>query len=170
MPLDLRHFIREVPDFPQQGVVFRDIMPLLRSREAFAFAVDALAEPFRGRADLVVAPESRGFILGGALARELGAGFIAIRKPGKLPGATASAAYALEYGEDQLHLQQGALAPGQKVLLVDDVLATGGTARAVQRLVEQQGGRIMGWAFLIELPRLGGRMGLKEPVHALLRY
>jgi adenine phosphoribosyltransferase len=172
MTVDLRSKIRDVPDFPRPGIVFRDVMPLLADPESLRAAVDGLveyAEPLRP--DLVLGAEARGFILGGALACRLGAGFIAARKPGKLPRATISAEYALEYGVDSLELQADAVSPGTRVLVHDDVLATGGTARAKIELVERLGGTVVGAAFLVELAFLHGRQHLAgRDVHALVDY
>jgi adenine phosphoribosyltransferase len=172
MTVDLRSKIRDVPDFPRPGIVFRDVMPLLADPESLRAAVDGLveyAEPLRP--DLVLGAEARGFILGGALACRLGAGFIAARKPGKLPRATISAEYALEYGIDSLELQADAVSPGTRVLVHDDVLATGGTARAKIELVERLGGTVVGAAFLVELAFLHGRQHLAgHDVHALVEY
>lgn len=163
--------IRDVPDFPRPGVVFRDIAPLLGDAEGFAAMLHALAEPWRGTGVAAVAGiESRGFILGAALARELGAGFVPLRKPGKLPGRVLEEAYALEYGSDRLQAQADALAPGAPVLLVDDVLATGGTLAAAARLLQRQGAGVLGAAVLLELPALEGRSRWPGPgpLHALL--
>ena len=169
---DLRPYIRDIPDFPKPGIVFKDITPLLLDPAALDAAVAALAEWARPRAvDYVVAAEARGFILGAALARELGAGFVPARKPGKLPSETLSAEYVLEYGVDALEMHADALADGARVLLHDDLLATGGTARALAELVEGAGARIAGCAFLVELAFLGGRDRLGAyDVHALVAY
>jgi adenine phosphoribosyltransferase len=156
--VDLRGLIREIPDFPRPGITFKDLTPLLLDARALGDAVDRLrelAEPLA--VDLVVAAEARGFILGGAVARALGAGFVPARKPGKLPHDTISAEYALEYGLDALEVHADALSGGARVLIHDDLLATGGTARALCDLVEQLGGEIVGCAFLVELSFLGGR-------------
>jgi adenine phosphoribosyltransferase len=159
---DLRALIRDIPDFPQPGIVFKDIMPLLGDRDAFRQAVDELAAFARPRRpDLVLGAESRGFILGGALAYVLGCGFAAARKPGKLPWRTVSVGYALEYGTDALELHEDMIRPGTRVLVHDDLLATGGTARAKVGLVEQLGGKVVGIAFLVELSFLGGRRQLE---------
>jgi len=153
----LRAAIREIPDFPRQGVLFRDITPLLRDPAAFHDAIDLLTSAYRdGRVDAVVGVESRGFIIGGALAYALGAGFVPARKHGKLPGRTVSVVYSLEYGEAVLELHADAIKPGQRVLVVDDLIATGGTARAAVSLVEQLGGQVVGVAFVIELAELKG--------------
>jgi len=170
--VDLREFIRDIPDFPSPGIVFKDITPLLLHPGALDAAVRALAAlSTPPQVDYVVAAEARGFILGAALARELGAGFVPARKPGKLPGETVSAEYALEYGLDALEVHADALAGGARVLIHDDLLATGGTAGALCELVEGLGGRVLGCAFLIELGFLGGRARLEpRPVHALVDY
>jgi len=160
--VDLASRIRDVPDFPRPGIVFKDIMPLLADPATLHEAVERLAayaEPLRP--DLVLGAEARGFILGAALAYRLGCGFIAARKPGKLPWRTVGVEYALEYGTDSLEVQEDALAQGTRVLVHDDVLATGGTARAKVGLVERLGGEVVGVAFLVELAFLGGRRQLE---------
>jgi adenine phosphoribosyltransferase len=169
---DLRAYIRDIPDFPTPGILFKDITPLLLDPAALDRAVSQLAALVSPHAvDYVVAAEARGFILGAALARELGAGFVPARKPGKLPGETVSAEYALEYGIDALEVHADALAGGAKVLVHDDLLATGGTAGALCDLVTGLGGEIVGCAFLIELAYLGGRERLRaHPVHSLISY
>jgi adenine phosphoribosyltransferase len=157
----LRSFVRDIPDFPRPGIVFKDITPLLLDPVALDAAVAGLArmaEPLD--VDFVVAPEARGFILGGALARALGAGFVPARKPGKLPHETVTEEYVLEYGVDALEVHADALAGGARVLLHDDLLATGGTARALTELVARLGGEVVGCAFLVELGYLGGRARL----------
>jgi len=168
----LRGRIRDIPDFPKPGIMFRDITPLLLDPAALDAAVSELAAWARPRdVDLVVAPEARGFILGAAIARELGAGFVPARKPGKLPSEVVSAEYVLEYGVDALEMHADALAHGARVLLHDDLLATGGTARALAQLVEGAGGAIAGCCFLVELTFLGGRKPLSGyDVHALVAY
>jgi adenine phosphoribosyltransferase len=170
--LDLRSRIRDIPDFPKPGIVFKDITPLLLDRAALDAAVGALAEWSRPRSiDLVLAAEARGFILGAALARELGVGFVPARKPGKLPFDTVSAEYILEYGVDALEMHADALADGARVLLHDDLLATGGTARALAQLAEGRGAVIAGCAFLVELTFLRGREQLADyDVHSLIAY
>ncbi|MEO8966481.1 MAG: adenine phosphoribosyltransferase [Solirubrobacteraceae bacterium] len=174
MAADLRGYVRDIPDFPAPGILFKDITPLLLDSGALDAAIRALAEPTAGeRVDFVVAAEARGFILGAALARELGAGFVPARKPGKLPGQTITAEYALEYGIDALEVHADALAGGARVLIHDDLLATGGTAGALCDLVEGLGGEIVGCSFLIELRALGGRGRLQastHPVHTLITY
>jgi adenine phosphoribosyltransferase len=164
--------IRDVPDFPKPGIVFKDITPLLADPKAIAGAVDTLAERVAPlQPDIVLGAESRGFILGPALAIRLGVGFAIARKPGKLPWKTVTASYALEYGEDSLELHEDAIARGMRVLVHDDLLATGGTARATCDLAEAIGGTVVGCAFLIELAILGGRGRLAPfPVEALISY
>jgi adenine phosphoribosyltransferase len=170
--IDFKKYIRDIPDFPKPGILFRDITTLLRDKEAFKAALDALAAGYRDKKiDAVVAVEARGFIFGGALAREIGAGFVPVRKKGKLPWKTNSVTYNLEYGTDTLEMHHDAIKPGDKVLIVDDLLATGGTVEAVTDLVKQLGGEICGIAFLIELADLKGREKLKSyPVFSLIKY
>ena len=172
MAVDLESKIRDIPDFPKPGIIFKDIMPLLADPEAFRAAVEGLAEFARPRRpDLVMGAEARGFILGGALAMELGCGFVAARKPGKLPWETVSAEYELEYGTDSLELHADAIAEGARVLIHDDLLATGGTAHAKIELVEKLGGVVVGIAFVIELAFLHGRDRLEGyDVHSLITY
>ena len=158
----LKALVRTIPDFPRQGVQFRDITTLLLDRMGLARAVDALAETITGKVDLVAAIEARGFAIGGALAVKLGAGLLLIRKDGKLPGATIAEDYALEYGRDRLAMHVDACAPGARVLIVDDLLATGGTALAAARLIKRAGGEIVGARFVIDLPNLGGSKALSE--------
>ncbi|MDQ3866540.1 MAG: adenine phosphoribosyltransferase [Actinomycetota bacterium] len=170
--VDLQAKIRDIPDFPRPGIVFKDIMPLLADPHSFRETVNALAD-FAGprRPDLILGAEARGFILGGALAYRLGCGFVAARKPGKLPWETVSAEYELEYGVDSLELHADAITGGARVLVHDDLLATGGTARAKCNLVEQLGGEVVGLAFVIELTFLKGREKLTGyDVHALIQY
>ena len=170
--VDLRARIRDVPDFPTRGIVFKDIMPLLADAESLRTAVDELAEWVAPREpDVILGAESRGFILGGALAYKLGCGFCAARRPGKLPWKTISATYALEYGENSLEVHADAFAGGARVLVHDDVLATGGTVKAILDLVEQLGGEVVGVAFLIELGFLNGRERLAGyDIHSLITY
>ena len=170
--IDLRAYVRDIPDFPRPGIVFRDITPLLLDPRASDAAVNRLARFARElEIDFVVAAEARGFILGGALARELQAGFVPARKPGKLPHETVSAEYALEYGIDALEVHADALAGGARVLVHDDLLATGGTAGALCDLVTRLGGEIVACAFLVELTFLGGRERLApNHVHSLIQY
>ena len=170
--MDLKAHIRHVPDFPKPGITFYDITTLLRQPAGLRATIDRLVEPYGGAGiDVVIGIESRGFILGAAVAERLGAGFIPIRKPGKLPAKAIRESYALEYGEDALELHEDGVDHGQRVLIVDDVLATGGTAAAAARLVRRLDGELHGLAFLIELTFLGGRKQLGEsPVHAVLQY
>ena len=168
----LAGYIRSIPDFPSPGIVFRDITPLLASAEGLDTAVRELTAIARDlRPDIIIGAEARGFLLGPAVAREIGAGFVLARKPGSLPHETVSANYALEYGTDALEMHVDAVSKGARVLVHDDLLATGGTARALCALVEQLGGQVVGCAFLIELAFLGGRDLLApHDVHALIRY
>jgi adenine phosphoribosyltransferase len=171
MQSDLTRFIRDIPDFPKKGIVFKDITPLLADGPTFREAVQRMAEPFRGKVDAVLGIESRGFILGAPVAVELGVGLAIVRKPGKLPWQTHSASYQLEYGTDSLEIHQDAVGKGHRVLLVDDLLATGGTARAALDLVGRLDGTVVGCAFLIELGFLNGRQSLAPvSVHSLIRY
>lgn len=170
--LQLKKFIRSIPDFPKKGVIFRDITPLLADPSALALSVELLANPYRGkRIDLVVAAESRGFIFGTAAACCLSAGFVPVRKPGKLPSQKVTVSYELEYGSDSLEIHADSIRPGQRVLIVDDVLATGGTMKACCDLVSQLGGELVGVAVLIELTELGGRKKLApHDVYSILQY
>jgi len=170
--LDLRNLIRDIPDFPKPGILFRDITPLLQSPAGLSLAVEYLTQPYRDQhIDVVVGAESRGFIFGTAVARNLSAGFIPIRKPGKLPADKLSNTYELEYGTDTLEIHTDAIKKGQRVLMVDDLLATGGTMKACCELVEQLGGEIAGVAFLIELAGLKGRDKLTQwNVYTVLTY
>jgi len=169
---NLKDRIRSVPDFPKAGILFYDITTLLQDAAGFRAAIDSLALPFLDqRIDVVVGIESRGFIFGAAVADRINAGFIPVRKPGKLPAKTVKATYALEYGTDSLEMHEDAVARGQRVLIVDDLLATGGTARATTDLVKRMGGDVHALAFLIELTALGGRQKLAgEQVHSVLTY
>jgi adenine phosphoribosyltransferase len=169
---DLRSKIRDIKDFPTEGILFRDITTLLKDPSAFRYVVDRLAERYqRERVEVVVAVESRGFIFGGALAHQLSAGFVPVRKLGKLPAKTIEVEYELEYGRDALAVHEDAIRPGQRVLAVDDLLATGGTMSATLRLVEQLGGHVVGVAFMIELAFLHGREKIKNyPLHSLIVY
>jgi len=173
LPMDhLKSKIRSVPDFPKPGILFYDITTLLGDAEGFRDTVDALVQPYRDlRVTRVVGIESRGFILAAAVADRLGAGFVPVRKPGKLPSTTLTESYALEYGTDALQVHHDAIQPGQRVLLIDDVLATGGTARAATNLVRSLGGDLVSIAFLIELNFLKGRARLDgEQVFSVLQY
>jgi adenine phosphoribosyltransferase len=169
---DLKRLIRDVPDFPKPGIVFKDIMPLLADAGALRETVDLLADWIEPRKpDLILGAEARGFITGGALACRLGCGFVAARKPGKLPWRTVSAKYALEYGFDVLELHADAIGPGQRVIVHDDLLATGGTAKAKCELVEQLGGEVAGVAFIISLEFLNGRDRLGEyDIFSVIQY
>ena len=171
MAVDLRALVREIPDFPQPGIGFKDITPILADPRALDAAVTRLAELAPPDVDIVIGAEARGFLLGPALARELGAGFVLARKPGKLPAETVRAEYVLEYGTDALELHTDAVASGARVLVHDDLLATGGTARTLCRLVEKLGGVVVGCGFLIELTFLPGRERLAGyDVRALITY
>ena len=165
--MDWTSLIREVPDFPRAGVAFKDITPLLADADGFNAAIEAMAMPWRGIAlDAVFAIESRGFILGAAMARALGLGFVPVRKAGKLPSKVHAQDYALEYGNDRLEVHADAVSPGARVLLVDDVLATGGTLAAAHALARAQGALVVGASVLLEIPSLGGRERL-DPALAL---
>ncbi|AVX21459.1 MULTISPECIES: adenine phosphoribosyltransferase [Carboxydocella] len=170
--MNFKDKIRIIPDFPKPGIRFKDITTLLRDGQALRAAVQEIANRFRDeKIDLVVGPEARGFVIGTPVAYELGCGFVPLRKPGKLPAETAKMEYGLEYGKDALEIHLDAIQPGQRILLVDDLLATGGTTRAAVELVEKLGGQVVGLAFLIELTYLEGRkqLGDKE-VFSLVQY
>ena len=168
----LRRLVRDIPDFPKPGILFRDITPLLADPSGLALSIELLANPFRGKGiDLVVGAESRGFIFGTAVACCLSAGFVLVRKPGKLPHKRISQSYDLEYGKDTLEMHADAIVKGQRVLIVDDLLATGGTMKACYDLVKQLGGTVAGIAVLIELQGLGGREKVgNTPVHSVIKY
>jgi adenine phosphoribosyltransferase len=170
--MDLKQHIRSVPDFPKAGILFYDITTLLRDPEGFRLTVDMLSTPFAGQdIDVVVGIESRGFILGAAVAHKIGAGFVPIRKPGKLPAKAIKETYDLEYGKDALEIHEDAVQAGQRVLIVDDVLATGGTAAAAVQLIRKLGGELHGLAFLIELLFLNGRQKIaQERMYSVLQY
>lgn len=170
--MDLRSFIRDIPDFPSKGIIFRDVTPLLRNPAAFQKAIDEMTKAIQDLIfDLILSPEARGFIFGAALAYRLGKGFVPVRKPGKLPYHTVSVEYSLEYGTAQLHMHSDALQKGQRVIIVDDVLATGGTAEAMANLVKKMGGEVLGMCFLIELSYLNPRERLKDyDVRSILVY
>ncbi|NQT24504.1 adenine phosphoribosyltransferase [candidate division KSB1 bacterium] len=170
--MDLKAIIRDVYDFPKKGIVFKDITTLLMHPKAFDQSIDDLCQPFQDKGiELVVGIEARGFLFGGAMARQLGAGFIPVRKPGKLPADIIKETYSLEYGSDTVEIHADAIRLGQKILVVDDLLATGGTAAAAVKLVEKLGGQIAGVAFLIELDFLNGREKLKDySIHSLIHF
>lgn len=169
--MDLRRYIRDVPDFPKPGILFKDITPLLADGPALRWTVDALSERYRGAVDMVLGIESRGFIVGAALAYALGVGIAIVRKPGKLPAQTFAAQYELEYGTDMLEIHRDAFGQAARVLIVDDLLATGGTATAAIELVERLNGEIVECAFIIELAFLKGRERLApRPVHSLVQF
>lgn len=170
--LSLTDYIRDIPDFPKTGILFRDVTPLLASPTALAEAVRRMADPFRDRGvDVVAAAEARGFLFAAPVALQLGAALVPIRKPGKLPGKKVSYSYQLEYGTDTLEMHADAVQPGNKVLVVDDLLATGGTVEACCRMIEQAGGQVVGCDFLIELVALGGAKRLAGyDVQSLIRY
>lgn len=168
---DLKKYIRDIPDFPKPGILFRDITPLLATPEAFREVIRQLADKYRDeKIDTIVAAEARGFIFAAPLAIELSAGFVPVRKPGKLPFNTHTFQYELEYGSDTLQMHVDGVRPGQRVLVVDDLLATGGTVGACCKLLENTGATIVGCAFIIELEALGGRKGLSCPVFSLVQY
>ena len=167
----IESYIRDVPDFPKPGILFKDITPLLQSPQGLELAITGLAKLVDPKSfDVVVGIESRGFIFGTAVAHQLKKGFVPIRKPGKLPWKTASESYQLEYGSDRIEIHTDALRPGQGALLVDDLLATGGTMEAALKLVRRIGGRPVACGFVIELSFLGGRKRLDSPVHSLIQY
>lgn len=168
----LKNYIRDIPNFPIPGIMFRDITTLLADSEAFKLAIDGLLEPYRDqRIDKIVVIESRGFIFGSPMAYELGAGVVPVRKPGKLPGDTVTEEYSLEYGTNTLQLHTDAILEGDRVIIVDDLLATGGTVDATIKLVKSQGAEILGVSFLAELMDLNGRDRIIDvPIHSLVRY
>ncbi len=169
--MDLRRYVRDVPDFPKPGILFKDITPLLASGPALRWTIDHLAERYRGTVDMVLGIESRGFLIGAALAYALGVGIAIVRKPGKLPAQTFAAQYELEYGSDMLEIHRDAFGHAARVLIVDDLLATGGTATAAIQLVEHLQGEIVECAFIIELEFLKGRQRVApHPVYSLIRY
>ncbi len=170
--VDLQNYIRDIPDFPEPGIIFRDITPLLKDHGAFRHVVEQMAEEARSsKTEAIVGIESRGFIFGCPVALELGVPFIPVRKPGKLPSERMSVEYSLEYGDSQLDIHQDALKPGQRAFIIDDLLATGGTALATAKLVELVGGKVAGFAFAIELSALEGRKTLESyDIATLLRY
>jgi len=159
----VKDYIRTIPDFPHEGIMFRDVTTLFADPRGFRMAIDQMLHPYAGmQIDKVVGLEARGFILGGAIAHQLTVGFVPIRKKGKLPGAVISEAYTLEYGEAVMELHDDAIKPGEKILVVDDLLATGGTAAAGIKLIERLGGEIVSTSFIIDLPELGGRKVLED--------
>ncbi|NTW95135.1 MAG: adenine phosphoribosyltransferase [Erysipelotrichaceae bacterium] len=170
--MDFKKYIADIPNFPIEGILFRDITPLMANGKVFRAATDQMVEFAKEvKADLIVGPESRGFIFGCPVSSALEIGFVPVRKPGKLPRETVSYSYALEYGKNELHVHKDAITPGQRVLIVDDLLATGGTVEATIKLVEQLGGNVVGCAFLIELNALKGREVLKGyKVFSLINY
>ncbi len=172
--MQIRDSIRTIPDFPKPGIQFRDVTTLFGDAQAFRMAIDNLLHPYAGaRIDKVAALEARGFIMGGAIAHQLSVGFVPIRKAGKLPGPCMSESYSLEYGEATMQLHEGALQPGERVLLVDDLIATGGTCEAGIKLIRRAGAIVIGSAFIIDLPALGGRErieALDVPVHILCEF
>lgn len=173
-PKTVKDYIRTIPDFPHAGIMFRDVTTLFADPRGFRIAIDQLLHPFAGqRIDKVAGLEARGFILGGAVAHQLGVGFVPIRKKGKLPGETISQDYQLEYGQATMELHTDSIQPGERILLVDDLLATGGTAEAGIRLIEQLGGQVVACAFVIDLPELGGHDRLEKlgmDVHCLCAF
>jgi adenine phosphoribosyltransferase len=170
--MDLKSLIRDVPDFPKPGIVFKDITTLLNHAEGFRACIDAMAEKVAGLdVDYIVGMESRGFIFGTPLAYKMGVGFVPVRKPGKLPADTHSVEYALEYGSDRLEIHQDAFHPGSRILVIDDLIATGGTAAATAQLIEQTGSSLVGFGFVIELTFLEGRKNLPDvPIISLIEY
>ncbi len=167
--MEIKSRIRTIPEYPKPGVMFRDVTTLLGDAQGLRQTVDELVQPFTGnRIDKVAGIEARGFILGGAVAHQLGVGFVPVRKKGKLPWQTLGQNYELEYGSDRVEIHADAIAPGEKILLVDDLIATGGTAEATIRLIERAGGEIVGLSFVVELSDLGGRQRLEKLGHAVL--
>ncbi|OGP81765.1 MAG: adenine phosphoribosyltransferase [Deltaproteobacteria bacterium RBG_13_65_10] len=168
----IRHLIRDISDFPKKGILFKDITPLLQDPKGMKLAVDLMGEPFEGAGvDVVLGIESRGYLFAAPLAYKLGAGLVLVRKPGKLPYKTLSAEYELEYGKDTIEIHEDAIKPGQRVLLVDDLIATGGTAAAALELVKKAGGEVVALTFLIELGVLAGREKLSpHPINVVLHY
>lgn len=168
--MDLSRYIRNIPDFPKPGIQFKDITPLLKDPDAFSFCIDELANRFREtEPELVVGAEARGFIIGAPIAYQLGCGFVPIRKKGKLPGQVVSHTYQLEYGEETLEIHQDSIRKNQKILIIDDVLATGGTKTVVCDMIEALGAEIVGIGFVLELAALNGRENTSYPIHSLIR-
>mgnify|MGYP004655784779 FL=1 len=170
--MELKDYIRSIQDYPKEGILFRDITTLLKDRDAFKLAIDKMAEQVKDKkVDLIVGAESRGFLIGSALAYKMNCGFIPVRKKGKLPYKTISEEYALEYGTDTLYMHEDAIKKGDNVLVVDDLIATGGTALAMIKMVEKLGGNVIGSSFLIELEELNGRKEIeKYPINILIKY
>lgn len=170
--MELKDYIRSIQDYPKEGILFRDITTLLKDKDAFKLAIDKMAEQVKDKkVDLVVGAESRGFLIGSALAYKMNCGFIPVRKKGKLPYKTISEEYALEYGTDTLYMHEDAIKKGDNVLVVDDLIATGGTALAMIKMVEKLGGNVVGSSFLIELEELNGRKEIeKYPINVLIKY
>lgn len=170
--MNLYDYVASIPDFPSKGIIFRDITPIMDNGEALKYVIDSFAEYAKKiGADVVVGPEARGFVFGAPIAYALGLGFVPIRKPGKLPRKTVSCTYELEYGTNELHIHEDAIKPGQKVLIVDDLLATGGTVEAAAKLVEKLGGQVVGCGFIVELDDLKGREVLKDyDVYSMISY
>ena len=170
--MELKDYIRSIQDYPQEGLLFRDITTLLKDKDAFKLAIDKMAEQVKDKkVDLIVGAESRGFLIGSALAYKMNCGFIPVRKKGKLPYKTISEEYALEYGTDTLYMHEDAIKKGDNVLVVDDLIATGGTALAMIKMVEKLGGNVIGSSFLIELEELNGRKEIeKYPINILIKY
>ncbi|MFN0264463.1 adenine phosphoribosyltransferase [Tepidamorphus sp. 3E244] len=172
--MNIKDVIRTIPDYPKPGIMFRDITTLLGNAQAFRRAVDELVQPWAGaKIDKVAGIEARGFILGGAVAHQLSAGFVPIRKKGKLPYETVSIAYSLEYGVDEMEMHRDALVPGEKVILVDDLIATGGTAEGAVKLISEMGAELLAACFIVDLPELGGRRKLEAmgvPVRTLVDF
>ena len=172
--MDFKKYIADIKDFPEEGIIFRDVTPLLKDKEAYKESIDTFAKWIDGlgvQVDVVAGPEARGFLFGCPVAYKINAGFVPVRKPGKLPRETVSASYALEYGTNEVHIHADSIKPGENVIIVDDLLATGGTVEATIQLVEQLGGKVVGIAFLIELEALKGREKLKDyNVYSVLTY
>ena len=170
--MDLKKCVRVIEDFPKEGISFKDITTLLQDGEALKYTIDQIAEDLKDKnVDIVVGPEARGFLIGTPVAYALGVGFVPVRKPGKLPRETVSASYDLEYGKNEVHIHADSIKPGENVVIIDDLLATGGTVEATIQLVEQLGGKVVGIAFLIELDALKGREKLKDyNVYSVLTY
>lgn len=170
--MDLKKCVRVIEDFPKEGISFKDITTLLQDGEALKYTIDQIAEDLKDKnVDIVVGPEARGFLIGTPVAYALGVGFVPVRKPGKLPRETVSASYDLEYGKNEVHIHADSIKPGENVVIIDDLLATGGTVEATIQLVEQLGGKVVGIAFLIELEALKGREKLKDyNVYSVLTY